>query len=316
LAAFLQIQTAVAAGTLHITGETGSGKEIAARAFHEKGAGKNRPFVAVNCATIPEGVAERLLFGAKKGAYSGAATDSVGYVQEADGGTLFLDEIGELDLNVQAKLLRVLETREVMPLGASRPQAVDIRICSATHRDLREALGAGRFREDLFYRIGRPQLTLPPLRDRLEDIPFLLDRQIRSVDASLEAHVSLVEACLLRSWPGNVREILAEARDAALLAARDGATVVSASHLASDAGHSYERGTNTRDDSGDDSRPSGEPRPRSVMPPQETIEAALAKCGGRVATAARELGLHRNQLRRWLEKNDIDPNRFSDSDSE
>src|SRR5690606_19118893 len=121
---------AARAGVLHVTGETGSGKEVVARAFHELAGGKSGAFVAVNCATIPEGVAERLLFGARRGAYSGADRDAVGYVQEADGGTLFLDEVGELDLSVQAKLLRVLESREVLPLGASRPIHVDLRICS------------------------------------------------------------------------------------------------------------------------------------------------------------------------------------------
>src|SRR5205823_14554395 len=119
-------------------------------------------------------VAERLLFGAKKGAFSGATADVEGYVQAADGGTLFLDEIGELDLAVQAKLLRVLEAREVLPLGASRPRPVDLRLCSATHRDLRAAVADGSFRADLFFRVGQPEVALPPLRERPEEIPFLV----------------------------------------------------------------------------------------------------------------------------------------------
>lgn len=309
---FRQIQQAATGGAaaVHLTGETGAGKEIAARAFHQHGAGKGKPFVAVNCATIPEGVAERLLFGALKGSYSGAHADSPGYVQEADGGTLFLDEVGELDLNVQAKLLRVLETREVLQVGSSRPKRVDLRVCSATHRDLRERVAAGRFREDLYYRIGIPKVTLPPLRERPEDIPFLIDRQVRAVSAQLEVHVSLVETCLTRYWPGNVRELIAAVRDAAQAAVAEKAQAVQAFHLPEEAGESYQS------EAGD--RPSEQPSKlrASEFPAREKIEATLQQCGGRVATAARELGVHRNQLRRWLEKNGVDPASFVDSESD
>src|SRR5262249_55089522 len=123
--------------TLFISGESGVGKESMAQSFHRAGPQQHGPFIAVNCATIPEGLAERLLFGGQKGAYSGAANDSEGYLQAANGGTLFLDEVADLDATVQAKLLRTLETREVLPLGATRVQKVDVRVCSATHKDLR-----------------------------------------------------------------------------------------------------------------------------------------------------------------------------------
>jgi transcriptional regulator of acetoin/glycerol metabolism len=291
---------AAQAGVLHVTGETGTGKEVVARAFHRFGAGPTGPFVAVNCATIPEGVAERLLFGAQRGAFSGADRDSRGYVQESDGGTLFLDEVGELDLSVQAKLLRVLETREVLPLGASRPTKVDLRLCSATHRDLRQAVAAGRFREDLFFRLGRPRVALPALRERPEEIPFLIDRQLRRTDDGLTAQAALIEACLLRHWPGNVRELLAEVRDAAFEARAAGKTIVKGTHLAEDAGREY---------APVDAASRSAPAP-AALPPRERIEEALRACGGRVTTAARTLGLHRNQLRRWLEKNGIDPQTF------
>jgi transcriptional regulator with GAF, ATPase, and Fis domain len=132
--------------------------------------------VAVNCAAIPAGLAERLLFGTRKGAYSGADRDADGYLAAADGGTLFLDEVAELDLDVQAKLLRVLETGELLALGAARPRAVQLRVVAATLRDLRAAVAAGRFRDDLYYRIGRPEVRLPPLRERLEEIPWLVRR--------------------------------------------------------------------------------------------------------------------------------------------
>ncbi len=308
--AFQQIQRAANAGALHVTGETGAGKEIAARAFHELGPSKRGPFVAVNCAAIPEGIAERLLFGAKKGAYSGAQQDANGYVQEADGGTLFLDEVGELDLQVQAKLLRVLETGEVLALGASRPRKVDVRICSATHRDLREAVASGKFREDLFYRLGRPRVSLLPLRERVEDIPFLIDRRMREVDTDAVAHVSFVEACLLRPWPGNVRELMAEVRDAASEALAQGKSVVKVSHLPEEAGQAY------RTDGSHSAEQVASSPKTSPFPPREEIESALRRCEGRVATAARELRLHRNQLRRWLEKNQLDPSAFAQQTAE
>lgn len=281
---------AARAAVLHITGETGSGKEVVARAFHELAGSKSGVFVAVNCATIPEGLAERLLFGARRGAYSGADRDAAGYVQEADGGTLFLDEVGELDLNVQAKLLRVLESCEVFPLGASRPIQVALRICSATHRELRQAVAEGTFREDLFFRLGRPRVALPPLRERREEIPFLIERQLGAVAPELVPRAALVEACLLRPWPGNVRELLAELRDAALAAQATGKGVVKLSHLPEGAGEQYATS----------STPVGT-GPR-VLPSRGEIEAALKACDGKVATAARRLGVHRNQLRRWLDK--------------
>src|SRR5262249_24295980 len=155
---------------LPIFGETGSGKEGAARQFHAASSRRAGPFIAVNCATIPPLLAERLLFGARKGAFSGADANVEGYIQAADKGTLFLDEISELQPGVQAKLLRVLQSREVFPLGASRGTQVDVAICSATHRDLRAEVAAGRFRDDLFCRICRPMVELPPLRARPKDI--------------------------------------------------------------------------------------------------------------------------------------------------
>jgi hypothetical protein len=141
---------------LLILGESGSGTEICAAVYHEATRSGRGPLVALNCATIPRELAERTLFGARRGAYTGAVADAEGLVQAAHGGTLFLDEIGELDPGVQAKLLRVLETRQVTPVGGVKPVAVDIRVCAATHRDLRDEVAAGRFREDLYFRIGRP----------------------------------------------------------------------------------------------------------------------------------------------------------------
>ncbi len=311
-----QIRRSAALGSLHITGETGSGKELAARSFHTFGPSPSGPFVAVNCAAIPEGVAERLLFGAKKGAYSGANADAPGYVQEADGGTLFLDEVGELDLNVQAKLLRFLETREVLQLGASKARKVDVRVCSATHKDLRRAVKDGKFREDLYYRIARPNVSIPPLRERIEDIPHLIDRKLRDTDERLIAHVSLIETCLLRPWPGNVRELVMEVQNAAATALPTG-NVVRQHHLADTAGSPPSSHAIPEEHLTAVAR-AAKPRNIESGPTREadldeaSVTAALKACEGRVATAARELGVHRNQLRRWLDKHDIDPKTFGD----
>jgi transcriptional regulator with GAF, ATPase, and Fis domain len=273
-----------------LTGESGVGKELAARAFHRFGPHPNGPFVAVNCATIPQGVAERLLFGTRKGTYSGADADAMGYIQAADGGTLFLDEIGELDPAVQPKLLRALETREVVPLGASRGKRVDVRICSATLRDLPKEVSAGRFRPDLFFRIGRARVHVPPLRERLEEIPWLIWREASSTP-TLSVHPSFVEACLLRAWPGNVRELCAETRRALRSAQLDLRLDVAACDLSATAGLPLDAEADARDSN----RPASSP-PRD----DDAIAAALREHGGNVTAAARSVGLHRNQIRRWL----------------
>ena len=285
--------------SLLLTGPSGAGKELGARAFHTASGAKG-PFVAVNCATIPTGLAERLLFGAKKGTYSGASADADGYVQAADGGTLFLDEVAELDLAVQPKLLRVLEQREVVSLGASHPRKVDVRVCAATLKDLRAEVTAGRFREDLYYRIGRPEVRLPSLLERLEELPFLVTRELERVDARLVPHPSLVEACALRPWPGNVRELLGEIRRAGREALADGRTSVKERDLAESAGREISQERRTAPSSG------GAP----VEMSREVIEQALRAELGNVTRAARALGMHRNQLRRWIAKHGVDPKMF------
>jgi transcriptional regulator of acetoin/glycerol metabolism len=278
--------------TLLVLGESGAGKELAARAFHEArhGSTPGAPFVAVNCAAIPEGLAERLLFGARKGAYSGAASDAEGYIQAADRGTLFLDEIAELDPLVQAKLLRVLETREVLPLGASRPKKVEIGICAASHRRLRDEVAAGRFREDLYFRIGRPEVQIPPLRERKDEIPWFLARELRRISPDLSASVAFVEACALRPWPGNVRELLREVTRAAHRALEARSDVVEPEHLLAEAGVAMG---------------AAPPAPRTAGLSRwsdEDIRRALTDNDGNVRATARALDVHRNQLRRWLEK--------------
>jgi transcriptional regulator of acetoin/glycerol metabolism len=278
---------------LHLSAESGAGKELAARRFHSQGDDPDGPFVAVNCAAIPEGVAERLLFGTRKGAFSGATENAEGYFQAASGGTLFLDEVAELDSDVQAKLLRVLETKEVLPLGASKPVKVDVRIVSATHRDMRAAVAAKQFREDLFFRLCRPSVKLPPLRERPEEIAFHAAAAAARVDRSLALSPAFLEACLLREWPGNVRELMQEAEDAARRSARAGAETVAPEHLDDEAGKRWQASA----DAGDPQL-----KPKKTLPADEEILAALDRADGRVATAARDLGVHRNQLRRWIDK--------------
>jgi transcriptional regulator with PAS, ATPase and Fis domain len=271
---------------LLVTGETGTGKERAAKLFHASGPNASGPLVAVNCATIPEGVAERLLFGARRGAYSGA-DNAEGYVSAANGGVLFLDELGELDLDVQAKLLRVLETREVTPLGATSSKKVDVRYCLATHRELRASVAKGRFRADLYHRIVHPEVTLPPLRNRREEIPWLIAYELSRIDPTLSAHIGFVEACLARPWPGNVRELLQQVRRAAS-STTESKTIV-ADALDPHAGLPFE----------EEGEEAGEDRP---APTREVIEETLKSQGNNVAATARALGLHRTQLYRLFRR--------------
>lgn len=309
---------AAASTSLHITGESGAGKENAARAFHQASAVRSGPFVAVNCATIPEGIAERLLFGAKRGAFSGVVTDSDGYIQAAHNGTLFLDEVAELHATVQAKLLRVLETREVLAVGAVRSQPVNMRICSASHRSLQSEVAAGRLREDLYYRIGRPSERVPSLRERPEEIPWLIHGEIQKSNQGLAPHVSFIEACILRPWPGNVRELLVEVRAALQEAAGAGAGRVKAEHLAAGAGqiikpqslaHSTseevpDRGPSERTPAASSAASSTRAVPE--RPTRAQIIATLLEAGCNISEAARRLGLHRTQLRRQMEQQAID----------
>lgn len=292
---------------LLIMGETGSGKELVAQTFHAAGERSPAAFTAVNCATIPRDLAERLLFGSRRGAFSGA-TDAIGYVQSAHGGTLFLDEIAELSLDVQSKLLRVIETRQVQRLGATREDPVDVRFCAATWRDLRAEVAAGRFRDDLYFRIGQPAVQLPPLRARPEEIPWhvqqVLDDGAHS-EPRLKAKAAFVEACLLRHWPGNVRELRSEVRRAAL-AVSPGERTLDAEALSAKAGHAIEAHPSV-------SSARLMPTPEGDSFPRDEIADAMAREGGNVTRAARLLGVHRNRVRRWLERHRLEASDFKRS---
>ena len=282
--------------SLLLRGESGTGKELAARRYHAAGPRAGGRFIAVNCAAIPEGLAERLLFGTKKGAYSGAIADAVGHIESADGGVLFLDEAGELDLDVQAKLLRVLETREVVPLGASVGRRVELHVCFATHRDLRTLVADGRFRADLYHRISPPEVVLPALRERADEIPRHVAAEVARGAGDLAPHVRLVETCILRAWPGNVRELRKEVFHAAVRARDEGADRVRSDHLSPSAGLPIAQVV--------------APKVEAVRPyvrwseaiGADRIRGALEESGGNVAMAARVLGMRRTQLYREMER--------------
>src|SRR5205823_11024127 len=194
--------------TVLVTGETGTGKEMVARALHDHGTRAEKPFVAVNCAAIPTELLESELFGHVKGAFTGAASDRPGRFREADGGTLLLDEIGDMSPPMQAKILRVLQEREIAPVGAARSEKVDVRVIAATHRDLTQAVQKNEFREDLYYRLNVLPIHLPPLRERVDDIVSLAEHFLRQAsDPPKSLSASATRRLLAYTWPGNVREL-------------------------------------------------------------------------------------------------------------
>ncbi|MBX3213926.1 MAG: sigma 54-interacting transcriptional regulator [Labilithrix sp.] len=282
-------------GAVHFTGGTGSGKEVAARAFHAASPRAHGPFVAINCATIPPNLAERLLFGARRGAFSGADADVEGYVQAADGGTLFLDEVAELELTVQAKLLRVLETQQVLALGAVKPRPVKLQLCSATMKSLPAEVEAKRFREDLYYRIGRPAIAVPDLGARLEELPHLVELELGRLPGDVKSSSAFLEACMLRPWRGNVRELFQCVREAASLVIGTDAPALRAQHLPPPVAVVGEPAPGA---AGEKDEP-GTPEHRSK------VVAALEAEGQNVSAAARRLGVHRTQLRRWMARYEL-----------
>ena len=198
--------------TVLITGETGTGKELVARAVHFGSDRRDMPFVKVNCAAIPESLVESELFGHLRGAFTDATVSKKGKFSLANRGSIFLDEIGSMSLGLQAKLLRVLQEREIEPLGAERPEHVDVRVMAATNRDLRQLVAEGRFQDDLFYRLNVIPIVMPPLRERLDDIPALVDHFVRKHASRNGKPLATLEDGVIgvlqaHDWPGNVREL-------------------------------------------------------------------------------------------------------------
>jgi len=208
----LAVQVAQSDSTVLITGESGTGKELLAKAIHQNSLRSNKPFITINSGAIPETLVESELFGHRKGAFTGAVTDRIGKFEAGNEGTVFLDEVSELEPNVQVKLLRVLQEREIDKVGDPRPLKVNVRVIAATNRNLRKLVEDGEFRQDLFYRLGVIGIDLPPLRERKEDVPLLVDRFIRKFRDRYKAPaISMSEEALniltRYSWPGNVREL-------------------------------------------------------------------------------------------------------------
>jgi formate hydrogenlyase transcriptional activator len=210
----IQLIDIVAGGdsTVLVLGETGTGKELIARAIHNRSPRRNRPFVKLNCAAIPTGLLESELFGHERGAFTGAIAQKIGRLEAADQGTLFLDEIGDIPLELQPKLLRVLQEREFERLGSTRTKRIDVRIIAATHRDLEGMILQREFRQDLFYRLNVFPIFAPPLRERAEDVPLLvrhfMNRAAKRLDKSVDYISTEVMTALTRyAWPGNIREL-------------------------------------------------------------------------------------------------------------
>lgn len=276
---------------LFLSGESGTGKELLARSFHDLGPQRQGPFLPVNCAALADGGIAAL-------------AETAQLLQAAQGGTLFLDEVADLALPVQARLLRVLQSSAVALPGPPPPH-----LCCATNRNLRQLIAEGRFRADLFFRIGSPQLQIPPLRQRREEIPWLLAGALRRIGAALAIHSTLVEACLLRPWPGNVRELLAEVNTALIAALTAGDAAVAARHLSAAAGAALPAipETAAAPEAEDPAAPDAShqtPEPEDDLPAQiptrAEVLATMDATHGNVSAAARVLGMHRTQLRRRL----------------
>lgn len=198
--------------TVLVTGESGSGKELIARAIHGNSDCKDKLFLPVNCGALPETLLESLLFGHIKGSFTGAYANQEGLFERARGGTIFLDEIGEIPQHLQVKLLRALEAKEILPIGSTTPRHIDVRVIAATNRNLQNEVEAGRFREDLYFRLDVMEIHIPPLRERPEDIPLLIEHLIKKHNAELKknfkgAEEAVVRALMSLPWKGNVREL-------------------------------------------------------------------------------------------------------------
>jgi anaerobic nitric oxide reductase transcription regulator len=289
--------------TVLILGETGVGKELVARAIHSASPRRRRPLIYLNCAALPETLADSELFGHVKGAFTGANRERPGKFEVADGGTLFLDEIGELPATVQPKLLRAIQEREVQRVGSNATARVDVRLLAATNRDVESEVRGGRFREDLFHRLNVYPLVVPPLRERPEDIPLLAGHFADAIRRRLglkEVRLSAEAVSRLRgyAWPGNVRELENVVSRAILKAAfgtpRGTVVRIAAGHLSQDIGAP---GTPPPRTAAPDLPPPGKTLRALVDDYQrEVIRASLERNGGRWAAAARELGLHRSNL--------------------
>jgi two-component system response regulator HydG len=324
-AAMLRVQAAIeklsqSAVSILILGESGTGKELVARALHELSPRRDRPFVAINCGSIPETLIDSELFGHSKGAFTGASSARPGVFVEADGGTLFLDEIGDMPLQVQARLLRVLQEGEVRPVGGQGQRPVDVRVVAATHVDLQKAVDERRFRSDLFYRLNVVTLSLPPLRERIDDLPLLTAHFVRKHGGASAPRLApaAFEALSAYSWPGNVRELENAILHAVSLARGD---VIDVDLLPRRVIEGVRPGASSN------SVPPGELGWADEMPLTDAKRRAandfekryllrvLERAHGTIAEAARMAGLDRSNFRRLLQRHGIDASRMKDEAS-
>ena len=279
--------------TVLLQGETGTGKELAARLIHARSARSSGPFVPVDCTTLRDTLLESQLFGHMRGAFTGADRATLGFFRAADSGTLFLDEIGELPLQSQAKLLRCIQERQVVPLGATSGIAADVRVVAATHRDLTDLVRKGEFREDLYYRLNVASLRLPPLRERMEDVPLLVQHALLELARLYEESPRIITdaaMCVLKKhdWPGNVRE---------LINAVEHALVFSPPEQPLDVADLPEevRADHPRD------RVDGSPELITLEAAErQLIAAALRASGGNQSRAAQSLAIERHRLHRRI----------------
>ena len=286
-----------------IEGETGAGKELVARGIHRASPRGEGPFLAINCAALPETLLESELFGHRRGAFTGATQDRRGLFEAAAGGTLFLDEIGEMPLSMQAKLLRVIQEGEVIPVGDTRPRKVDVRVISATNRDLTAEVAARRFREDLYYRLATFPIRVPPLRERREDVPLLASHLLAAASTRHGKTIrgiapDAIDLLVRFDWPGNVRELQNELERALALAPADGR--IEAEHLS----------PKLRAGGGEApllpaSGFSGSLRQARAMFESRYIREALRQHGGNVSHTARALGLSRVTLQKKMKEYDL-----------
>jgi DNA-binding NtrC family response regulator len=274
--------------TIVIEGETGTGKELVARMIHRFSDRANQPFVPVDCGAIAPTLLESELFGAMRGAYTGADRDRAGVFEAAHRGTAFLDEIGDIDLNFQLKLLRFLQEKEIRPVGAARPKPVDVRVIAATNRDLRKLVEAGKFREDLWHRLNVVRIELPPLRERRGDIPLLARFFLNQYNARYSKEVKLVESGIKTmqefTWPGNVRQLQHLIERLTILAPGE--------RIDAEAVRDALRAMEDRD----------QPVETLAEAEEEQIRKVLAATGGNKSRAAQILGIERKTLYRKLER--------------
>jgi DNA-binding NtrC family response regulator len=289
--------------TALITGETGTGKELVARALHRLGARSEKRFVTVNCSAVVESLFESEVFGHARGAFTGATENKPGLFEVSDGGTLFLDEVGELPLSLQAKLLRVLETGEVARVGSIEARHVDLQVVAASNRDLRAEVAAGRFRSDLYYRLNVVEIKLPPLRERREDIPYLTAAFVRETSERLQKSVGGLTAAAERLlvsgyWEGNIRELRNVIERACILVDGD---VISERELAVSMPPVALRPEVGADGTAHDVSE----KDLLATVERDHIQRALMRAGGNKKAAAKMLGLSRRALYRRLERLDL-----------